>query len=148
ATGVALVATATVAVGCYCLMRRELIWFPWLIGCTQIGVALSWSVLFNSVQLYVEKRLYEHTLGLYLSPKLVKKFSRNSNLLKPGAEKHELTLFFSDIEDFTAISEGLHPDVLAEMMNRYFEVCIADGIHRTDGTVVKFIGDAIFAFWN
>ena len=148
AAGTALGSMAVVAAGSFLLMSRELIWFPWLICCVQIGLALSWSVLFNSVQLYVEKRLYEHTLGLYLSPKLVKKFSRNSNLLKPGAEKHELTLLFSDIEDFTAISEGLHPDVLADLMNRYFEACIVEGMHRTDGTVVKFIGDAIFAFWN
>ena len=148
AAGLAIGSTALVIAGSLLLVRGELIWFPWLIVCAQTCLALSWSVLFNSVQLYVEKRLFEHTLGLYLSPKLVMKFSRNSNLRKLGAEKHELTLFFSDIENFTTVAEGLHPDALAEMMNRYFEVCLAEGIHRMDGTVVKYIGDAIFAFWN
>ena len=148
AAGLAIGVTALVMAGSYLLLRREFIWFPWLIVCAQTGAALSWSVLFNSVQLYVEKRLYEHTLGLYLSPKLVEKFARNSNLLKVGAEKHELTLFFSDIEDFTSISEGLDPDALAEMMNQYFEISVAESVHRTDGTVVRYIGDAIFAFWN
>ncbi len=148
AAGLAFGGTALVMAGSHLLMRHNLIWFPWMIVCAQTGVALSWSVLFNSVQLYVEKRLYEHTLGLYLSPKLVQKFSRDSNLLKLGAQKHELTLFFSDIADFTSISEGLHPDALATMMNQYFEVTVAESVHRTDGTVVKYIGDAIFAFWN
>ncbi|HWY76768.1 MAG TPA: adenylate/guanylate cyclase domain-containing protein, partial [Verrucomicrobiae bacterium] len=127
---------------------HALIWFPWLMVCVQAGLALGWSVLFNSVQLYVEKRMYEQTLGLYLPPKLVKKFSRNSALRKPGAEKHELTLVFTDIADFTSISEGMDPDALAAMMYQYFERVIGECIHYTDGTVVKYIGDAVFAFWN
>ncbi len=141
--GLALLATCA-----YVLLRRELVWFPWLIGAVQIGVAFSWSVLFNSVQLYVQKRLYEHTLGLYLSPKLVKKFARSPALLKPGAEQQTLTLFFSDIENFTSISEGLDSDELAALMNHYFQTAVSECIHKTDGTVAKYIGDAIFAFWN
>jgi len=111
-------------------------------------VVLGWSVLFNSVQLYVQKQLYENTLALYLSPKLVKKFSGNPALLKPGAEKQVLTLFFSDIEDFTRLSEGMDSDELASLMNQYFESAVSKCIHRTEGTVVKYIGDAIFAFWS
>jgi adenylate cyclase len=148
AAGLAFAGLALVMIACWLLLRHALTWFPWLIVAVQMFVALGWSVLFNSIQLYVEKRLYQHTLGLYLSPKLVKKFSRNSALLKPGANKHELTLLFSDIADFTSISEGVDPDALAGMMNEYFQLCIARCIHRTDGTVVKYIGDAIFAFWN
>lgn len=136
-------------VGCsYLLFRVELIWFPWLFVVVQILVVLGWSVLFNSVQLYVQKQLYENTLALYLSPKLVKKFSGNPALLKPGAEKQVLTLFFSDIEDFTRLSEGMDSDELASLMNQYFESAVSKCIHRTEGTVVKYIGDAIFAFWS
>jgi len=68
------------------VFRSQLIWFPWLIPLVQIALALGWSVLFNSVQLYVQKRLFEFTLGLYLSPKLVAKFSDSPEMLKPGAE--------------------------------------------------------------
>jgi adenylate cyclase len=68
--------------------------------------------------------------------------------LKPGAEKQMLTLFFSDIANFTSLSEGLDSDALAKLMNEYFEVAVSLCIHKTDGTVVKYIGDAIFAFWN
>jgi adenylate cyclase len=144
----ATVALGVIGVCCYYLFVRELLWVPWLILVVQIGIALSWSVLFNSVQLYVQKRLYEQTLRIYLPPNLVRKFAGSRELLRPGAAKHTLTLFFSDIADFTAISEGMDPDDLAQMMNDYFERAIPQCIHRTEGTVAKYIGDAIFAFWN
>jgi len=55
---------------------------------------------------------------------------------------------FSDIADFTSISEGMDGDELAGMMNDYFQPAVANCIHKTEGTVVKYIGDAIFALWN
>lgn len=148
ATLLALCSVGLIAVVSEALLARELIWFPWLIVTVQIAVALSWSVLFNSVQLYVDKRLYEQTLRLYLPPNLVKKFAGSRDLLKPGATKQTLTLVFTDIEDFTSIAEGLDPDELAELMNEYFHNAISKCIHKAEGTVAKYLGDAIFAFWN
>jgi adenylate cyclase len=144
----ALGGAGLVAGVCEVLFARELIWFPWLIVTVQIAVALAWSVLFNSVQLYVDKRLYEQTLRLYLPPNLVKKFAGSRDLLKPGATKQTLTLVFTDIEGFTSIAEGLDPDELAELMNEYFHNAISKCIHKAEGTVAKYLGDAIFAFWN
>src|SRR5205823_6132910 len=66
----------------YGIFRKNLIWFPWLILVVQIFIAAAWSVLFNSIQLYVQKRLYEQTLRLYLPPSLVKKFAQSRALLK------------------------------------------------------------------
>ncbi len=90
----------------------------------------------------------EQSLGLYLSKKLAKKFARDPTLLKPGATKQLLTILFTDIASFTTISEGMDPDELARLMNEYFQSAVQKCIHATDGTVVKYIGDAIFAFWN
>jgi adenylate cyclase len=59
-----------------------------------------------------------------------------------------LTILFSDIAGFTSISEGMDSDDLARLMNEYFQSAVQNCIHATDGTVVKYIGDAIFAFWN
>jgi adenylate cyclase len=69
-------------------------------------------------------------------------------MLKPGADKQRLTFLFSDIADFTTISEKMDGDELAGIMNEYFQRGVDNCIKKTDGTVVKFIGDAIFAFWN
>jgi len=124
-------------------------WFAWeIIVLAQLPIAWVFSVSFNSVQLYVEKQKVEQSLSLYLSPKLVKKFANNPKLLKPGAEKQMLTILFSDIASFTNISEGMDSDDLARSMNDYFQIAVHNCIHATDGTVVKYIGDAIFAFWN
>jgi adenylate cyclase len=124
-------------------------WFAWLIQVgAQIPIALVSGVTYNSLAIYAEKVRVEQSLALYLSPKLVKKFARDPALLKPGAVKHLLTILFTDIAGFTSISEGMDPDELARLMNEYFQTAVHNCIHATDGTVVKYIGDAIFAFWN
>ncbi|MBT5708631.1 adenylate/guanylate cyclase domain-containing protein [Verrucomicrobia bacterium] len=127
------------------------LWFPWAIFVVvQLPIAWIVSVVFNSVKLYVQKQLLEQSIRAYLSPKLVKAFSsrQDENFLKPGAKKQELSILFSDIEGFTSLSEGMDSSELAKLMNGYFETTVSHGIHATDGTVVKYIGDAIFAFWN
>jgi adenylate cyclase len=68
--------------------------------------------------------------------------------LKPGAKTQQLTILFSDIANFTSITENMPPDDFARMMNAYFQVSVDQCIHHTEGTIVKYIGDAIFAFWN
>jgi adenylate cyclase len=149
ATLVALAAVAPIVLGDYYLFSRHFCWFPWLIPvAAQMPIALVWSVAFNTVQVYVEKQKVEQSLSLYLPARLVKKFAGNPELLKPGARKQQITILFSDIAGFTSISEGMDPDELAKLMNQYFQSAVDDCIHATEGTIVKYIGDAIFAFWN
>lgn len=125
-------------------------WFAWTIPVLQVGLGWIYSLSVNATRLFVQNRLYQQSLALYLSPKLVRKFARDQDqtFLRPGAEKSELTILFSDIADFTRWSEGMDSDELARTMNLYFETAVGECIHATDGTVVKYIGDAIFAFWN
>jgi len=130
------------------ILRDGNLWFPWLLPVTQVGVVWVVSVTVNSFRLYLERRLYEQTLALYLSPKLVKKFAHDEKFRQPGAEKQTITILFSDIANFTSIAEGMDSDELARLMNIYFEKAVKEAIHATDGTVVKYIGDAIFSFWN
>lgn len=149
AVGFALVGALSVGLLANASFQHARFWFPWMIIVgAQVPLALLWSVAFNSVQLYVQNRLYEQSLQMYLPSKLVRKFSGDKDLLKPGAHKQVLTLLFSDIADFTTLSEGMDPDELARLMNAYFQAVVGNCIHRTDGTVGKFIGDGIFAFWN
>jgi adenylate cyclase len=142
------IAVATMAMAYYLFVHHNLL-VAWLIFAgVQVPLALAWSVVFNSVQLYVQNRLYRQTLRMFLPPRLVEKFAANRSLLAPGAEKQTLTLCFSDIADFTSLSEGMDPDELAALMNAYFQAAVETCIHPNDGTVSKFMGDAIFAFWN
>jgi adenylate cyclase len=145
----ALGSIAAIIVACYFMFKIQHYWFPWtVVAIAQIPVALLWSVGVNSIRLYVEKRLLEQSLAAYVSPKRVKQIVGRREILKPGAEKQMLTVLFSDIENFTVLSEGVDSDDLAKLMNRYFENAVTNCIFKTDGTVVKYIGDAIFSFWN
>jgi adenylate cyclase len=143
-----LLAIATAVINYFMFLNYHS-WFAWeIIVFAQLPIAWMFSVAYNSVQLYVEKQKVEQSLALYLSPKLVKQFARDPALLKPGARKQLLTILFSDIAGFTTISEGMDSDQLALSMNAYFQTAVQNCIFSTDGTVVKYIGDAIFAFWN
>lgn len=150
ATLTALLALAAVIGIAWALFVVARVWTAWLIPVVLVLVAWLYSIAANSIRLYVQNRLLEQSLGLHVSPKLVRKLMREGGgkFLRPGAEKHELTIFFSDIAGFTTISEGLDSDELAHMMNEYFQNAVGHCIHPTDGTVVKYIGDAIFSFWN
>jgi adenylate cyclase len=148
AVGISFLLAILVCISAYLSFVHLRIWFPWLLLEVEIFVALAWSVVYNSIRLYVQNKLFEASLEMYLSPKLVKKFAANRDLLKPGAKKETLTILFSDIASFTSISEGMDSDELAKHMNSYFQTAVSGCIHHTDGTIVKYIGDAIFAFWN
>ena len=148
---VTLVSMALVVVIAQWLFQQYRYWFPWLIiVVVQIPVAMFWSITFNAARLYVQRQLLRQSLNLYLSPRLVKAFlnRKDRNFLKPGAEKQEVTILFSDIAGFTAATEGMDSDELARSMNEYFQCMVENGIHPQDGTVIKFIGDSIFALWN
>lgn len=132
------------------LFRAQLLWTPWLIWMLQGVMAYGFAIAANSVRLYVQNQVLEQTVASYVGRKLARKYvrERRRDFLKPGARKQELTIFFSDIAGFTTLSEGMDSSELAAHMNRYFETAVEKCIHSTDGTVVKYIGDAIFAFWN
>ena len=132
------------------LFRTQHVWTPWLVWVLQPVAAFLFSITATTLRLYVQNQLLEQTVASYVGRKLARKFMREQrrDFLKPGARKQELTIFFSDIAGFTSISEGMDSSDLAHHMNQYFEAAVGQCIQATDGTVVKYIGDAIFAFWN
>jgi adenylate cyclase len=146
-TVLALVAVVALVLTAYLAFVYARFWFPWLILLVQILAAWTWSVGFNFYQLHLQKKLLEHSLALHLPPKRIKQLVNHPELLKPGAEKQMLSIMFTDIEDFTKLSEGMDSDDLARLMNEYFETIIPC-IHQAEGTVMKLIGDAILAVWN
>lgn len=148
ATGLAIggvLITTTLAVIAANLLH---IWVSWLIiVAVQIPIALGWAYLFNSIKSYVQMRLLETSLALYLSPESVKQILKRPDLLKPGAELKTVSIVFSDIAGFSKVSERMHVEDLVKLMNVYYETAIAC-VHETRGTVMNLIGDAIFAIWN
>jgi adenylate cyclase len=99
---------------------------------------------------FVESRTKRQLTGLfgqYVPPELVEEMSRDPENYSMAGRKAELTVLFSDVRGFTTISEGLEPDELATLMNKYLgAMTIVIRKHR--GTLDKYIGDAIMAFWG
>jgi adenylate cyclase len=91
------------------------------------------------------KKQFEH----YLEPKMVKKLQQNPDLLKLGGETKELTFMFSDIRGFTPLSEKYqsNPADLTKVINRFLTP-MTNIIMKNGGTIDKYMGDCIMAFWN
>ena len=96
-----------------------------------------------------QKQQVKKQFGTYLSPALVEKLQKNPDLLKLGGESKELSIMFTDVRGFTAISEHYGADVqgLTSIMNRYM-TAMTEKIIENNGTLDKYIGDAQMAFWN
>jgi adenylate cyclase len=93
-----------------------------------------------------EKERIRATFGQYVDPRIVKNLLEN----RIGADKGErqvMTVFFSDLEGFTRLCEGLTPDAAVRFLNRYFSM-MSEVIRTRQGIVDKYIGDSVMAFWG
>ncbi|MEX0338384.1 MAG: CHASE2 domain-containing protein [Arenibacterium sp.] len=95
------------------------------------------------------RRQIRTAFGQYVSRDLVDELSDNSAGLSLGGETRELTLLFSDVQGFTAIAESFREDPagLTRLMNRFLNL-LSNAILDENGTIDKFMGDAVMAFWN
>lgn len=95
-----------------------------------------------------EKRKIRKTFSQYLSPGVIALIEKDpQKYIRPGGEVKDLTVMFSDIRDFTTLSEGMTPDELVHLLNEYLSA-MTDILFRNLGTLDKYIGDAIMAFWG
>jgi adenylate cyclase len=93
------------------------------------------------------KRQITRLFGQYVPPELVEVMSRHPERFSMQGESRELTVLFSDVRGFTTVSEGLDPKVLAQVMNEFL-TALSQVIHRHQGTIDKYMGDCIMAFWG
>jgi adenylate cyclase len=94
-----------------------------------------------------QRRFIKSVFRHYLSPDVIERVIQNPALLRLGGEKREVTSFFSDVAGFTTISESLAPEELVNLLNEYLSE-MTDIILSSGGTLDKYEGDAIIAFWN
>lgn len=120
-------------------------------GAATMLVLLPSIVLVSALVSYVSARKAEQSLrsafSLYVSPEMVPKLQTEGGALKLGGEKMWLTAVFTDIADFTSITEEMPAERTSEMLNAYFTE-VMDVVFKNQGTLLKFIGDAIFAIWG
>ncbi len=93
------------------------------------------------------KRQFTDLFGQYVPPELVDEMARDPESYSMEGRNAELSVLFADIRSFTSLSEGMEPKELAHLMNDYFGA-MTDVIRQQRGTLDKYIGDAIMAFWG
>jgi adenylate cyclase len=103
--------------------------------------------LTSYVRSEVERAQIRAAFTHYLAPELVAELANNPQRLKLGGERREVTLLFMDVRGFTAIAESLDAEALVRLINRIFTP-ITDTILSHRGTIDKYMGDAVMAFWN
>jgi adenylate cyclase len=94
-----------------------------------------------------EKRYLKRAFQHYVPPAVVEDLVADAGRLRLGGEKRELTVLFSDIRGFTALSEGMEPEELVKLMNEYF-TAMTQEVFRQRGSLDKYIGDAVMAIFG
>jgi adenylate cyclase len=141
---------ASVLVGTSLYFYREqrlLVDFTYpLLSTTAIYLTL---IFFSFVREQAQRRQIRSAFGQYISPALVEQLAQSPEKLKLGGEEREMTIMFSDVRGFTTISESYKqdPQGLTALMNRFLTP-LTDAILARRGTIDKYMGDAIMAFWN
>jgi len=111
------------------------------------GISFFTFALHRFLKEELEKQHIQSIFKQYVSPEVVKTLIKSPEALKLGGQKRDVTIFFSDIRNFTAISEKHDPEAVVEQLNEYLNamtVCI----FKWKGTLDKYIGDEIMCVWG
>jgi len=122
-------------------------WLPVVVQELGAASALGLTLIVNYAVEGRQKRFIKGAFSQYLSPAVIEQLIRQPDRLKLGGERRELSIFFSDLEGFTSISENLAAEDLTTLLNEYL-TAMTEIIQAEGGTVDKYEGDAIMAFWN
>jgi adenylate cyclase len=107
----------------------------------------SWNTFLLFYEANKEKKQIKGTFSRYVAPTVVEEMLRDPSKLQVGGQKMDITCLFSDVRDFTSISESLSANDLSQSMNMYM-TAMTDIVFDTKGTLDKYIGDAIVAIWG
>ncbi len=111
------------------------------------GIAIVVDDLTEQRQLEEQVRTVRRTFERYVAPRVVAQLLSDPTRVQLGGVRQEVTILFADIRGFTSFSEKMAPEMLVEILNRYLTLA-ADAVLAQDGTLDKFIGDAVMAIFN
>ncbi|HCY12686.1 MAG TPA: adenylate/guanylate cyclase domain-containing protein, partial [Gammaproteobacteria bacterium] len=144
---IALAAIVTVVGGSWTLFSR----YNALVDPLYFSLVIVLVYLTQSLRIYLgserERREVRGAFSRYLSPALVEQLANEPERLHLGGETRKLTILFCDIREFTSISERYGPEELTRLINRFLTP-LTQAILDQQGTIDKYMGDCIMAFWN
>jgi adenylate cyclase len=122
-------------------------WHPMIVQENAVLAALTGAIVLNYATEGRQRAFLKKAFRYYLSPVVIERLLEDPSRLKLGGERKELSIFFSDLQGFSTISENLDPESLTRLLNIVLSD-MTDIILEEDGTLDKYEGDAIIAFWN
>ena len=128
--------------------NRFQLWAPTVIpAAIQLPLAYVVSVIWFYLTTVRDRERIKRAFSLYLSPAMTKQIAEDPSKLDLGGEEIIATAMFSDIKGFTTVAEAMGAKETAAMLNRYFSEATRH-VFDSGGTLVKYIGDAVFAIWG
>ena len=138
--------TALVALDVWLFQMRRM-WIPPGAAAATIAFAYAGFGIRGFLAEQARRRELRQAFSQYVSPEIVAAIVRSPEMLRLGGERRELVLLFTDLEGFTSLSEQLPPEQVATILNRHLSD-MTDVVLEHGGTVDKFVGDAVMAFWG
>jgi len=126
--------------------RRGFLLDPFFPSLVVLGIYLAAS-LGHFLKTEAERRWVRQAFGRYMSPVLVRRLAEHPEQLRLGGETRTMTFLFADIREFTALSERFDAQGLTQFINRFLTP-MTEIILSRSGTIDKYMGDCIMAFWN
>jgi adenylate cyclase len=124
-------------------MWRLNLFYPMAVVLLEGGIAVTYRYLLEERRQRQIKRIF----SCYVSPQIVKRLIESPEMVRLGGVKEKVTVLFADIKGFTSLAEKLSPEEVVSILNEYFKE-MTDVIFAHDGTLDKFVGDEIMAFWG
>jgi adenylate cyclase len=129
------------------LFRYQRVWLPAGAAMATVTLGYAGQGATGFLREQARRREIRRAFALYVSPEIVAEIVAHPETLRLGGDRRELTLLFTDLAGFTSISEKLPAEEVAQLLNRHLTE-MTEIVMRHGGTVDKFIGDAVMAFWG
>lgn len=123
------------------------LWIPIVVPLYYLGITSAVVFAFRFQKEYAKRASITNMFGKFVSPKILSNLLKHRDNLEFRNSKKKITMMFCDVKDFTSLSEKCNPEQLVDNMNEMFNQ-IVDVIFENNGTVDKFMGDCVMAYWG
>ncbi len=131
----------------FLLLKNMRLWLNMVYPISSIALVYTTETLYRALTTERKAREIRGAFQTYVPPQIVDELIKNPEKLKLGGERKTVSILYSDVKGFTTISEKLSPEELVEFMNNYLTP-MSDIVFKYEGTLDKYIGDAVLAFYG